>query len=145
MKNSMKKMLSFILCVVLVAAVALGTTGCNDDKKTTGNTDATLTDGQTVGEGATSFNLSIVDAEGKEIKVTVKTDKKTVGETLLDLGVVAGEMGEYGLYVKTVNGTTVDYDKDGKYWAFYVDGEYATTSLDLTEITAGETYMLKVE
>ena len=45
------------------------------------------------------------------------------------MGLIAGEDSDYGLYVKTVNGVTVDYDTDGKYWAFYVDGEYAATDV----------------
>ena len=69
----------------------------------------------------------------------------TVGAALLSLGLIAGEDSEYGLYVKTVNGVTVDYDTDGKYWAFYVDGEYAATGVDSTDITAGATYTFKAE
>ena len=47
--------------------------------------------------------------------------------------------------MKTVNGITLDYDKDGKYWAFYVDGEYATSGVDSTPITDGASYALKAE
>ena len=49
------------------------------------------------------------------------------------------------IYVKTVNGVTLDYDKDGKYWAFYVNGEYAQTGVDSTDITAGAEYSFKAE
>ena len=75
----------------------------------------------------------------------IHTDKKIVGEALLELNLIDGEQGDYGLYVKTVNGITVDFDKDGKYWAFYVGGEYAMSGVDSTEITAGSTYAFKVE
>ena len=64
---------------------------------------------------------------------------------MFDLGLISGDESEYGLYVKTVNGVTLDYDKDGKYWAFYVDGEYAATGVDSTDIAAGSTYTFKVE
>ena len=37
------------------------------------------------------------------------------------------------------------YDKDGKYWAFYIDGEYAPTGVDKTEIKNGCSYMFKAE
>ena len=40
---------------------------------------------------------------------------------------------------------TGGYDKDGVYWAFYVDGEYASTGVDATEVTAGAAYALKLE
>ncbi len=147
--TKIKKLMSLVLCIVLVAALVLGATGCGDKKAEGGDstapTVATIADGQTLGTGATKFTLKVVDGEGKEITAQINTDEKTVGAALTALNLIAGEQGEYGLYIKTVNGVTLDYDKDGKYWAFYVDGEYATTSADLTEIVADSTYMLKAE
>ena len=58
-------------------------------------------------------------------------------------GIIEGEDGPYGLYVKTVNGITLDYDKDGLYWAFYENDEYALTGVDLTKITEGQTYAFR--
>ena len=57
----------------------------------------------------------------------------------------ASEDSEYGLYIKTVNGITYDYETDGKYWAFYISDEYSMTGIDLTDIVSGETYVLKAE
>ena len=47
--------------------------------------------------------------------------------------------------IVTVNGETVNYNETGKYWAFYIDGEYAQTGVDSTPVTAGATYTFKVE
>ena len=80
-----------------------------------------------------------------ETNFEVHTDKTTVGEALLDVDLIAGDESEYGLYVKTVNGITADYDVDQTYWAFYVNGEYASTGVDATAIEAGATYSFKVE
>lgn len=71
--------------------------------------------------------------------------KKTVGDALEELNLIAGEEGPYGLYVQSVNGITADYDVDQTYWAFYVDDVYAENSVDLTEVTAGAHYTFKVE
>ena len=68
-----------------------------------------------------------------------------MGAALLELGLIAGDDSAYGLYVKTVNGVTVDYDTDKQYWAFYINGEYAMTGVDSTEITEGAEYSFKVE
>lgn len=151
-KTRFTKFLSLIVCIVLIAALALFATGCND---TTSTPDSSTTpeignvstnDGSTVlGEGETQFAFVVVDGEGKETKFEIHTDKTTVGEALLDLNLIAGEESEFGLYVKTVNGITADYDTDGTYWGFYIDGEYASTGVDSTEITAGAIYTLKVE
>ena len=137
--------------------------GCNDNTVTPANgtgavtttaapaessavTTADETAGATkIGEGATSFTFTVTDKDGAETVFEVSTDKTTVGEALKDLGLIEGEDGAYGLYVKKVNGITADYDADGTYWAFYVNGEYAMTGVDKTDIEAGATYSFKVE
>lgn len=154
-----RKLSSFILCMVLIVAMALFTTGCNGSagNGNSGNPSAaagsagTRTDagGQTepelLGEGSTVFPFTVVDREGNETLFEIHTDKETVGEALTELELIAGEEGEFGLYVKTVNGITADYDKDGVYWAFYINGEYAPTGVDVTAITEGDSYSFKIE
>lgn len=144
MKHStLKKLLSVVLCVMLFASLAMMTTGCGSDKPA--ETTAAAQDSNVLGEGQTVFTFTYTDPDGKETEYEIHTDKKVVGEALLDLGLIAGEDSEYGLYVKTVGGITLDYDKDGKYWAFYVDGAYGETGVDTTEIVAGSTYSFKAE
>lgn len=159
----LKKSLSLILCIVLIAATALFATGCNGNTPenpssqggTTQNTGEAPSSGDqgdnsqnkatVLGAGAKVFSFTVTDADGKDTVYEIHTDKITVGEALLDLGLIAGDDGAYGLYVKTVDGTTLDYDTDGMYWAFYENGEYAMTGVDSTEITEGATYTFKAE
>lgn len=149
--NYRKKTTSFILCVVLTVALALSATGCNGSSKNDTSPaaptqDADAASGVTVlGEGSTSFPFSVTDQDGRETQFEIHTDKATVGEALLELNLIAGDESEYGLYVKTVNNITADYDKDGKYWAFYIDGEYAASGVDSTTITDGASYAFKIE
>lgn len=134
MKN---KLLSVLVCAVLITAVALFTSGCNS---TTPSETPTSAETNPV---TSEFKFSVTDADGKTTDFTVTTDKKIVGEALQDEGLIAGEEGQYGLYVKTVNGITLDYDKDGMYWAFYINGEMAPAGVDMTEIKEGEIYSFK--
>ena len=145
-----KKALSFILCIVLITAMALFTMGCSDSKTETnegsdvkGNPE--VTEVVELGEGETEFTFTVTDVEGAESCFLINTDETIVGEALEELGLIEGEPGPYGLYVNTVNGITVDYDTDGKYWAFYTNGEYATGGVDATEIEEGVVYSFKVE
>lgn len=143
--KTLKTRLALILVGVLFAAMTL-TMGCGDKK----NKDAATTSVETstvneLGEGNTEFTFVCVDAEGNESNYTIHTDAKTVGEALLAVNLIAGEESDWGLYVKTVCGITADYDVDGTYWAFYIDGEYAMTGVDATDVTAGSTYAFKVE
>ena len=146
MKHSIaSKLLTSLLCVLLAAALALGTLGCSKAPEANDSGVVTMENGATLGKGAVSFTFTVVNGEGKEITATINTDKETVGEALTDLGLVSGEDSEYGLMVDTVNGETWSYAETGKYWAFYIDGEYANTGVDSTPVTAGSNYTFKVE
>ena len=149
-KLTNKKRISLLLCMMLIVAMAFFTTGCGKAD----NTDNIPTPGLTapgvyedlsnIGEGATRFDLIVVDIDGNETLLTIYTDQKTVGAALLEHDIISGEESQYGLYVKTVNGITADYDVDQTYWAFYIEGEYATTGVDSTPVEDGITYSLEV-
>ena len=144
----MKKVLAIILALVM--ALSLMACGSSPAQQPSGDANAdaetpVVTDGATLGEGAHSFTLEITDADGKTITATINTDEETVGVALLKLNIIQGENSDYGLYVKTVNGITADYDKDQTYWSFYIDGEYAQTGVDMTAVNDGSTYKLAIE
>lgn len=150
-KTSFKKLLSVLLCLALVVAIALIAAGCKGSEKTkpssekSGNAQVATTGAAAeeitkVGEGEKEFTFIAKDADGKETKFLVKSNAATVGAALLDAGLIAGDPSEYGLYVKTVNGITLNYDTDKMYWAFYVGDTYASTGVDSTELVAGTTY-----
>ena len=93
----------------------------------------------------TSFTVVTTDLEGNETTHKIKTDAATVGEALIEEGLIKGHDTEYGLYVDEVNGIALDWDKDGKYWAFYINGEYAQTGVDTTNVEDGAVYTFKPE
>ena len=133
-----------ILTMLLIMTMAVSVIACG--KKEEVSTETTVyEDGAVIGEGSKSFEFTVVNMAGEETTFEVKTDEDTVGAALLENNMIAGEDGDYGLYVKTVNGETVDYDKDGKYWAFYINGEYGMTGVDSTDIVDGDSYAFKAE
>jgi hypothetical protein len=102
---------------------------------------AIYTEDQTFGDGAKTVVVE-VKAQEKPVTFTIKTDKDTVGAALLEHGLIAGDEGPYGMYVKVVNGMSADYDVDQRYWAFYTNGEISMTGVDVTAITEGATYRM---
>ena len=156
-KNGLNKLLALLLALVMVLSLAAcgnkaqdnGTAdkdagAVTDTDNNTGDNgdaaapqDSVVADGDVIGEGKTAFTVEVAQLDGTSITFTVNTDKETVGEALLELGVVAGDT--------TVNGVTLDYNTDGAYWAFYINGEYASTGVDATNIEAGASYALKAE
>ena len=149
--NFKKRITSLILCMMLMTAMAFTMIGCNtkaQNDNSQPSTEAQVSDeaaATVLGEGQTTFLFTVVDKEGNETNFEIHTDKTLVGEALLELDLIAGEESEFGLYVKTVNGITADYDVDQTYWAFYVNGEYASSGVDTTTIEADTAYSFKVE
>ena len=161
-----KKMQSLLLCMMLIVAMAFTAVGCNSKKEsgveenavaveetvensveesTAAVEEAVENEVEVLGEGETMFLFTVVDKDENETNYEIHTDKDVVGDALLDLELIAGEDGDFGLYVKTVNGITADYDVDQTYWAFYVNGEYAMSGVDTTEVEEGVSYAFKVE
>ena len=125
--NLVLRTLRIAACVALIAAMVLTCAACG--KKT-----------EAPAGQSKSFTVEVTDLEGSKTSFSYTSDKASVGEALQAEGLIAGTEGEYGLYVTTVNGISLDWDKDQMYWAFYIDGEYAVTSVDATEITEGAVY-----
>ncbi len=141
---SKRNMLSKFLCIVLIVAMALCLGGCGKKEVKEYSTDV-IENGKSYGSGAKEFIYKVVDPEGNEVSATIKTDKATVGEALMELNFIAGDQGDFGLYMKCVNNITLDWDKDAMYWALYENGEYGLTGIELTEIVNGAEYTLKAE
>ena len=138
-KTTFLKALSCILCIVLIAAMALVTSSCSD--KAHLNTDET----ESNENASVGFTFIVKDADGNETVFDMQSSKPYLLDALLDEGLVEGKKQSAGFYVKQVNGIVADYDIDQTYWALYIDGEYATKGADSTPIEEGKTYMFAVE
>lgn len=138
------KILSLLLCLALVVAIAVFAGCSKKDETAPETTTAAVVDvaeeATKLGEGEKVFKFIAKDADGNETKFEISSNAETVGAALLENNLIAGDESEYGLYVKTVNGITLDYDADHMYWAFYVDDAYAEKGVDSTELVAGSTY-----
>lgn len=139
----MKKTINSAISVILSLALILCLGACTSAPDNTGLWEnAKYLEDTELGEGA---NTAIVEVkiEDKTVTFTVHTDKTILGEALIENNLIYGEQGAYGLYIKNVNGVTADYDVDQSYWAFYINGEYATTGIDGAEITENTVYTLE--
>ena len=136
----MKKTVCLALITVLLLSVC--TVSCAKDV----DTDllwknALYTENQTFGDGAATVEVE-VKAGNKSVTFTLKTDKTILGDALIEHSLIDGEEGQFGMYIKSVNGIIADYDVDQSYWGFYQNGEYMLTGVDGTEFSDGERYEL---
>ena len=117
------------------------TTGTTETTEATdGETTEIPADGSTLGEGQHSFTFQVTMTDGTAYNYTIQTDVETVGQALLDLGLIDGDQGDYGLYVTTVLGVTLDYTADGYWWALSENGTDTTVGVDGLTVTDGSTY-----
>lgn len=141
-----------LMCICTVLCACSGGSGTGAETSAAPTASAATTAPYTVsnaahskiGSGKLSFVFEVIDGTGNSTVFDVATDKSTVGEALSSIGLISGKQGEYGLYVKTVNGITADYDKDGTYWAFSVNGEMSQKGVDQTYVKNGDIYTFKV-
>lgn len=123
--NKLKIFLSLFLALMLTAAV-FTMASCSKDKGDSSEKTITVT---------------VVDDEGERTVFTIKTASPNLRGALEQEKLVQGDDGEYGLYIKVVNGLRADYDLDGAYWRITKDG-VDTASVDSTIIKDGEKYEL---
>lgn len=94
--------------------------------------------------GAKEITIEVVDDQAASTTYTVQTDAEYLRQALEETEglTVEGTESDYGLMVETVNGVTADYNENGAYWAFYVDGEYCNYGVDQQPVEDGQAYQI---
>lgn len=128
MKNN-KRTLWIILAIVLVAALMAGAYMLFMPK------------GQA---GAKQITAQIVGVDGASKEYTLHTDSEYLRGALEEQKLIAGDESEYGLFVKTVDGYTVD-DSKQEWWCFTKGGESVMTGVDATPIANGDHFEITLK
>lgn len=95
-------------------------------------------------EGSKSVTIEIVQADGNTKTYNVKTDEEYLDKVLVSEGLIEESNIVSGMF-DTVLGETASWEKDQAYWAFYINGEYATAGICDTVVEDGVTYKLVYE
>lgn len=90
-------------------------------------------------EGEKNITVTITHGDGSEKEFAIETDEQTLRAALEEHDLIAGEESEYGLFVTTVDGETVDAAKE-QWWCFTQSGEMLMTGVDETMIADGDVY-----
>ena len=90
-----------------------------------------------VSKGDKHIVVEVVHADGASKEYEYDTDEEYLGNVLEPAGLIAGEDSEYGMFVKTVDGYTVDYAKQ-EWWCFTQDGVQVNTGVETTPVADGD-------
>ena len=88
-------------------------------------------------QGGKTITVQVVLLEGEPSDFTIQTDEEYLRGALESIDLIEGSESEYGLFVTTVNGETVD-DSKQQWWCFTQDGEMLMTGVDTTPIADGD-------
>lgn len=87
-----------------------------------------------VGKGSKTVKFT-VEAEGKSLTITLKTDKATLGEAMYAEGLINDPS-----FFNVLIGMEASWDKDQAYWAFYEGETMMPHGVNDEKISGGESY-----
>ncbi len=134
MKRHTKEIRIFSLLLALLLAVSM-LAGC------AGNSNSSSQQGSAVSAAAKNITVKVVHKDGSEKEFAIAAEGETLREALEQEKLVEGEESEYGLFVKTVDGETVD-DGNQEWWCLTKGGEQVNTGVDGVKIADGDVYEL---
>jgi hypothetical protein len=145
----MKRITLTLLALLLAFSCIFNVVGCEkNENETTAETlaegekleatglwaTATYLSNTTVGEGTKTVTFT-VEADGKMITVTLKTDKATLGEAMFE-----HELINDASFFNVLNGMEASWEKDQAYWAFYEGDTMMPYGVNDQAINGGEAY-----
>ena len=95
-------------------------------------------------EGSKSVSIEVINSKDKSKVYELKTDAEYLRQAMEEADglTFSGNESEYGLMVNTVNGEIADYNTNGAYWSFYVNGEYCNYGIDTQPVKDGDEFQI---
>ena len=94
--------------------------------------------------GQKSIVIDVVDDKQTTISYELSTNAEYLRQAMEEAEglTFSGTEGDFGLMVDTVNGVVADYNKNGAYWSFYVNGDYCNYGIDQQPVEDGDAFQI---
>lgn len=89
--------------------------------------------------GVKTVVVDVTHKDGQINTFTIETEAEYLGDAMKQEGLLDGEDGEFGLYVLTVDGETVD-ESNQEWWGYTKAGEMVNYGVDTCPIADGDHY-----
>lgn len=128
MNTKNKKILGGILGVVLIAALIF----------------VYATFREKPVEGSKAITIEVINEDKQSTKYDVNTDAEFLQQAMEEAEGLefSGTEGDFGMMVDTVNGVTADYNTNGAYWAFFVNGGYCNYGISEQPVEDGDAFQI---
>lgn len=95
--------------------------------------------------GSKSVTIEVIDDRQEAVSYQVQTEAEFLRQAMekADGLSFSGTESEYGMMVDTVNGLTADYNTNGAYWSFYVNGDYCNYGIDSQPVLDGDAFSIR--
>ncbi len=90
-----------------------------------------------------TVEISVINNEDCKV-FSITTDGTTLRDAAEEINLVEGEEGQYGLYVKTVNGYTANEQKQ-EWWCITKENEPVFEGIDNIKISNGDKYEITLK
>lgn len=96
-------------------------------------------------EGSKSITIEVVNDLQERTTYELHTDAEYLREAMEEAEglTFSGTESEYGMMVDTVNGVKADYNENGAYWGFYVNGDYCNYGIDSQPVLDGDAFSIE--
>jgi len=131
MKTNQNKVLSLVLALMMLFSMAACNNANTDEGKTTKNPETS--------QASKTINVDVIKADSSKKSFKIDTDEEFLRGALEQEKLVSGTESEYGLFVKTVDGYTVD-DSKQEWWCITKGGATVDTGVDSTPIEDGDSF-----
>lgn len=127
MKKSTKLCLAILALVIVIGAMAAAWFYFSPKAQT----------------GSKTITVDVAHMDGTEKSFSISTDAEYLAPALEQESLIEGEMGDYGLFIDTVDGEFADSEA-GQWWTFTVNGEMGMYGADTQPIADGDVFAFSV-
>lgn len=143
-QKNKKSVIGIVIALVVLVAL-LVTLGIvfKVNNKTMEKSDKKISSENKENEGK-HVKIEVVGKDGKSTRYSIKTKADYLRQALEETEglTVEGDETATGLFVKSINGVTADYNIDKAYWAFYLNNDYCQKGIDSQEVTDGDEFKI---
>lgn len=96
-------------------------------------------------KGSKEVTIKVINMAGEEKSYVVKTDEEYLKQVMDEAEGLSYDGAEdaTGFMVSTVNGETADYNTDGAYWGFFINGEYCNYGITQQPVADGDVFTIE--